>query len=133
MFEEVSKGSRNVLIHFALSSDQALASVQLAALQSDVHSNEQRQTECELYCFVCGRPSRCWCCSGLFITVGNIPYVKETVDLCKIWFSRFYTCCGSIVSAVHFVSLAVKSLACCCTQSTGPVHSTASRLLSAVI
>jgi len=46
-------------LHFALSSDRALASVKLSALQSDVHSNEQRQTECELYCFVCGRPRRC--------------------------------------------------------------------------
>jgi hypothetical protein len=57
--------------------------------------------------------------------VGNIPYIKEIVDLCKTWFSRLYTCCGSIVSAVPFVSLAVKSVARCCTRSTGPVHSTA--------
>jgi len=59
MFEEVSKDSRNVLVHFALSSDRTVASVKLSAQQSDVHSNEQCQIECELYCFVCGRPSRC--------------------------------------------------------------------------
>jgi len=63
MFEEVSEGSRNVLVHFALSSDRAVASVKLSALQSAVHSNEQRHTECELYCCVC----RCLCCSGLFM------------------------------------------------------------------
>jgi hypothetical protein len=59
MFEEVSKGSGNVLVHLALSSDQELASVKLSALQSDVHRNEQHQTECELYCFVFGRPCKC--------------------------------------------------------------------------
>jgi len=106
-----------------LSSDQALASVKLSALQCDVHSNEQRQTECELYCFVCGRPRSCSCCTGLFITAGNVPNLKEIVDLCNTWFSRFYTCCGSTVSAVRFVSVA-----CCSTHSTGPVHDTASRL-----
>ena len=37
MFEEVSKGSRNVLIQLALWSALELASVKLSALQSDVY------------------------------------------------------------------------------------------------
>ena len=39
-----------------------------------------------------------------------ILYVKEIVDLCNTWFSRFYTYCGSTVTAVRFVSIAVKSV-----------------------
>jgi hypothetical protein len=118
--EEVSKGSRNVLVHLALSVTGMYTTVSTV---SDVYRIEQCQTEC----WVFGRPSRCNCCSGLTITAWNIPYAKYIVELCNTRFSRLYTCCGNTVCCTFHFSWSRVSFLLLHSEHRA-VHSNASRL-----